>query len=132
MANNKELNAADLLVNSGALQNGDPETNALQKALLSLQLQQLTEEVGEKTATKEARNQARKVIAKSMETARQQQEMRQESCPHKKPNGSPSIAGQRDHQHNYIFICAYCAKTYDQHTLPPHLRIPNEWIGGPE
>ena len=127
----KELNAVDILQGAVRPDTGS-ETEAMQKALLSLQLQQLTEEVGEKTASKEARNQARKVIAKSMEGARLQQTQRQESCPHKKPNGSPSIAGQRDHQHNHIFICAYCAKEFNQHTLPPHLRIPAEWIGGPE
>ena len=127
----KELTAADIL-QTHALPGEDAETLAMKKALLQLQLTTLTEETTEKQATKDSRLQARKVIAKSMEAGRQQQLARQEQCPHKKPNGQPSIGGQRDHQHNYIFICAYCAKEFNQHTLPPHLRVPNEYIGGPE
>ena len=55
----------------------------------------------------------------------------QASCPHQKPFGGPSIAAQRDHQQNVIWICLYCGKTWLNNDIPPHLRIPGEEIGGP-
>jgi hypothetical protein len=131
---NKEINPNDILTAGANFlpQSTDPEVLAMQKGLLALQFQELTEQREEKQGAKDARNNARIIIAKSQEAARKRQEQIQDVCPHKKPNGQPSIAGQRDHQHNYIFICAYCAKVFNQHTLPAHLRIPNEYVGGPE
>jgi hypothetical protein len=104
----------------------------LQEKLAELQYRKLAKEMGDSEQADHERKNARLIIAKNLEMNRQRQEATQNFCPHKKPNGQPSIAGQRDHNHDYIFICAYCAKTFNQHTLPAHLRIPAEWIGGPE
>ena len=110
----------------------DPEVLQMQKGLLALQLKKLTEEMGEQDENKRIQLEARKQNAFQLEEARKKTEFIQSLCPHQKPNGQPAIAGPRDHQHNYIFICAYCSKTFNQHTLPPHLRIPSERVGGPE
>lgn len=59
--------------------------------------------------------------------------LEQESCPHRKPapSNESAIAGQRDHRGNVIFICQYCQQQWNQRTLPPALRIPADFVGGP-
>lgn len=97
----------------------------------ALELEELKERRAQVKEDRRIALAAREQNAKQLERARQQQEAIQGLCPHQKPNGQPAIAGQRDHQHHYIFICAYCAKTFNENTLPPHLRIPSERVGGP-
>jgi len=38
--------------------------------------------------------------------------------------------GQRLSNGDYVFLCTYCHKTWDQTTIPPHLQIPMEFVGG--
>jgi hypothetical protein len=53
-------------------------------------------------------------------------------CPHQKPNNRGSaIAGTRDHQGHYHFLCQYCQKEWTDGELPPMLRIDSDFIGGP-
>ena len=64
------------------------------------------------------------------------EEMRQRAaiqagCMHLKPNGYPSIGGQRDHHGNRIFLCLFCNAVW-QNELPAHLRNFNpDLMGGP-
>lgn len=97
----------------------------------ALELEELKERRAEIKEQRRIALAARKQNAEQLEKARQNQEAIQSLCPHQKPNGQPAIAGQRDHQHHYIFICAYCAKVFNEYNLPPHLRIPAERVGGP-
>ena len=82
----------------------DPEVLQMQKGLLALQLKKLTEEMGEQDENKRIQLEARKQNAFQLEEARKKTEFIQSLCPHQKPNGQPAIAGQRDHQHNYILV----------------------------
>lgn len=111
------------------LDNISPEQVRQQKE--ALELEELKERRAEIKEQRRIAIAARKQNAEQLEHARKQQEATQSLCPHLKPNGQPAIAGQRDHQHHYIFICAYCSKTFNEYTLPPHLRIPSERVGGP-
>ena len=109
----------------------DPDVAQMQKGLMALQLRKLSKEIREQEEAEESIKEWRRQNALSADEARQKQVAMQALCPHLKPNGQPAIGGQRDHSHNYIFVCAYCTKQFDQHTLPSHLRIPAEWVGGP-
>ena len=75
---------------------------------------------------------ARKQNAMAMESRRQQEFATQSQCPHMKPNFQSAVGGQRDHQGNHLFICAYCAKEWRNNELPAHLRIPADRVGGPQ
>jgi|SRR5579871_2709377 len=110
----------------------DQEEAELRKALLALQLKQVSKQVKEQEEAENSHKKARLDAALQMEKARKQEEAVQAYCPHKKPNGQSAIVGQRDHQHNYIFLCSYCQKQYNQHTIPPDLRPDSTKIGGPE
>lgn len=134
MSEQKKFSPQDILAEGLAVgpASQDPEVLAMQKGLLALQYKKLAEEMGESDENKRMQMEARKQNAFQLEQARKLQEMNQQLCPHQKPNGQPAIAGQRDHQHEYIFICAYCAKTFSGRNLPPHLRIPAERVGGPD
>lgn len=55
----------------------------------------------------------------------------QAACHHQKPNGAPSIAGQRLHSRKNQFICLFCQKEWIDGALPAHLRIDSNLIGGP-
>lgn len=107
------------------------EAPGLQAQLLELLVSKLAEEKAEKDAEKSQKLAARKAGAKAMQDRREMELSRQASCSHKKPNNMPAIAGQRDHQNKYHYICAYCAKTWVGDRLPPDLRIPAEMVGGP-
>lgn len=60
------------------------------------------------------------------------QTLKQQMCSHKKPNGTPSIMGQRDSKGTAILICLNCQKLYSFETLPPDLaaNIDYDNIGG--
>ena len=99
--------------------------------LKALQLKQLQKQVGEQEESEAVQKAARIANAKSMEEGRLKQEQLQSLCPHTKPNGRTAISGQRDHSNNYILICAYCQKLYNERTIPPMLRPSPEMVGGP-
>jgi hypothetical protein len=117
---------------SGLPASTDPDILEMQKGLLALQYKKLAKDMAEQDETDRVAKQAQLNGALEMQKGRDRQEALQSACPHMKPNMQPAIAGQRDHQHQYHFICAFCAKEYTQQTLPPWLRIPIEWIGGPD
>ena len=99
--------------------------------LKHLQLKQLQKQVGEQEETESVQRAARIANAKSMDEGRKKQEQLQGLCPHVKPNGRTAIGGQRDHSNNYILICAYCQKLFNERTIPPMLRPSPETVGGP-
>lgn len=141
----KKINPLDILAEPQAKQPPAPKQveyvesefdglslDAVRAEKEALELEELKERRAEVKEQRRIALEARKQNAFQLEKARENQENIQRLCPHQKPNGQPAIAGQRDHQHHYIFICAYCSKTFNEHTLPPHLRIPAERVGGPE
>lgn len=103
----------------------------LQRELLTLFLEKLRKEREVEQERAEQRRRAREQGARAQEEQARQERAMQESCPHMKPWGGPSIAGQRDHRHRTIFICLYCGKRWIDTELPHHLRIPTEEVGGP-
>lgn len=103
----------------------------LRQELLALQLRREKKQDADATEQENQQIAARKQNALSQEAARQEKLRQQEGCAHRKPNNTSAIAGQRDHQHNSIYLCQYCQKEYDQHTLPANLRPDPNFIGGP-
>jgi hypothetical protein len=104
---------------------------AMQQELMALFLERLKAEKAEREAEQERARQARLAGARAQEEAAAKERAMQASCNHTKPFGGPAIAAQRDHQHTTHWICLYCGKTWRNLEIPPHLRIPNEEIGGP-
>jgi hypothetical protein len=102
-------------------------------------LTQLAQIMARRLAKEEAREEeaieqkkaARKAGALAMQRRREQELANQDSCPHEKPWGGPAIGGQRDHRHNYHWICLFCSKEWLNRELPRHLQIPLDRVGGP-
>lgn len=81
-----------------------------------------------KSSEAAARQQGRDAMVRQ----RAEQIAKQGQCPHMKPmNAGSAIAGQRDHQNTYHWICQYCAKEWTGGELPQHLRIDQALVGGP-
>lgn len=111
--------------------NAPPDVWDLQRKILNLQYAQLVR-ANEQFEEQETQKKGQRLQgAKDMQKRRNDEIAKQSLCPHLKPNFSPCIGGQRDHQGVYHFICGYCAKEFTGSDLPPHLRIPNEFVGGP-
>lgn len=127
----KQVSPEDILAGAESI-DLEKQLQIKQLQFQELQLRRLQKQDTEEAEQEAMKMKARLEAAKQLESARKQQEAIQGVCPHLKPNGQPSIAGQRDHQRNHIFICAYCQKLFDQHTLPPHLRIDSQKVGGPD
>ena len=110
---------------------GPEGLTAVQAEVMRLFLERLRKEREAEEQRLEQQRRARESGARAREEAARAERAVQDSCPHMKPWGGPSIAGQRDHQHNVHFICLYCGKTWVNNELPAHLRIPSEEVGGP-
>lgn len=118
---------------------GDETLEQLQRALLLAQLRSANlvnareeREEGKRSeaerVTKAARDNNIAEIRKNIE----RKTAERDGCPHQKPNNRGSaIAGTRDHQGHYHFLCQYCQKEWTDNALPPHLRIDSDFIGGP-
>lgn len=104
-------------------------TQELQKALLYELNQNRARQEEKERIQQAARDNNIQDVKHKMENDR----LIQEGCQHIKPAPSrdSAVAGQRDHRGEAHFICQYCAKEWTGTTLPPHLRIPAERVGGP-
>lgn len=54
----------------------------------------------------------------------------QNACDHRKENGRPCVGGQKLSNNHFVFICQHCYRTWDEKTLPPHLSVNLDNIGG--
>lgn len=104
-----------------------------QEMLATLLARKLQRQLAQEDEAEETNKKAREAGARTMQMKRDMEFGKQSACPHLKPNFQSALAGQRTHQHNYVFICQYCAKEFDGNDLmqTPHLRIPLDRIGGP-
>lgn len=74
---------------------------------------------------------ARENNIKSVAVKMQKEGARRAACPHRKPNNRPAVAGMRDHNHNFHFICQYCQQEWTNNELPLGLQIDMDTVGGP-
>lgn len=105
-----------------------PPMNPLEQLTYERELEQkqLRDETKRSTQAAHIQNKAAILRKKASDISKQ------ENCPHMKPmNAGSAIAGQRDHQQVYHWICQYCAKEWTGAELPPHLRIDLILVGGP-
>jgi hypothetical protein len=123
---NEDLGAAALLATP---HNAAPDPALAQ--LAQIMARRLAREEAKEDAELELKKAARKAGALAMQQHREKELHNQKVCPHMKPWGGPAIGGQRDHQHNYHFICLFCSKEWINNELPPKLQIPHDRIGGP-
>lgn len=129
-----ELAAANAPVTTGA------ETlEELQRALLVAQLRSANlinareeREEGKRSESERVAKAARDNNIAEIRKQIARKTAERDGCPHQKPNNRGSaIAGTRDHQGHYHFLCQYCQKEWTDNELPPHLRIDSDFIGGP-
>lgn len=124
----KKLDNEQLLNIAGAAVG---ESGSANEAVLALIARKLQKEMNEEEETERIRLEARKRNAMEAQRTREQLLAAQTYCPHTKPNGHSNLAGQRGHNGTAILICQACLKTWEGPTVPAHLRIPAENIGGP-
>lgn len=110
---------------------GNSATNPVQSALMEALLEDLVERKQKKTEAERQEKASREANIANVKLQEQQKLGRQAECPHKKPNGHPAIAGQRDHRQHYHWICLYCQKEWIDNKLPIDLRISMDRVGGP-
>jgi hypothetical protein len=101
-------------------------------ALAAILARKLAREEAEYELQEEQRKEQQRQGAMAMETRRKAQAQAQDNCPHMKPWGGSALAGQRTHQHDTLLICQFCGKLFVGETIPPHLRVPAERVGGPQ
>lgn len=117
----------------------DAEEAQLRKELLRKQLDNADLENFDRQETNNKRLEAKRRLENLKSTTLKTEKKRkaiigaeQASCPHMKPMGHGSaVAATRDHGGHVHFLCQYCQKTWNDSELPPSLRIPSEFIGGP-
>jgi hypothetical protein len=110
--------------------NATDESAQLRAMLLRLLGNKLQEEENEKRMKEE---EARRLLIARTQDFKINQERRdatQAACPHLKENGKPNIGGQELSSGDVLFICQLCYKTFNQDTLPRHLAIDPNRIGG--
>jgi hypothetical protein len=124
--------AAGVLPGIGAIPVGGTLSPS-QELLAQLLARKLQRQLAQEDEAEDTNRKAREAGARTMQMKRDQETAKQNACPHLKPNFQSALAGQRTHQHNYVFICQYCACEFDGNDLMtrPHLRIPMDRIGGP-
>jgi hypothetical protein len=106
-------------------------TSKAQDLLIELLLGDLQEKKAEKKQAEDDRKRARESNIEDVKNQVNAKKFTQSNCPHKKPNGHPSIGGQRDHRQHYNWICLYCQKEWKDNALPLDLRISMDRVGGP-
>lgn len=126
--NDFSIEAAAITVSAA---NKESESGDAFKALAQMLLSHLQEQKAEKDEERRARMEAKRQGAIAMENRRKAELAVQEQCSHMKPWGGSAIAGQRDHQGTFHWICQYCAKEWKNNELPVTLRIPLDRVGGP-
>lgn len=111
----------------------------LQEAVLTIQLQReqmefekLQREEAEFARRQHEAKQARLIGSEALLKQAEKDKITQQQCPHIKPNAQSAIGGQWDHHGKYHWICAYCAKEWQDNDLPLHLRIDMNKVGGPQ
>jgi hypothetical protein len=105
---------------------------SVQEQMAAMQLEEMQERRAEKQAKKAVENAARLATLRDIQVQEANKAAAQAGCPHMKPNFQPALGGQKDHKGNYHLLCQYCQKEFSGETLPPHLRLPAEMIGGPQ
>jgi len=112
----------------------DPETIAMQKQLIQMQMLELQERLQEKEAKKADLLRFQLARKEEIRAKDAQELLAQNSCGHKKPNGYAALDGQKDSYGVTHLICNYCMKSFDGlENVPADLRrtLDSNRIGGP-
>ena len=106
---------------------------SIDEQLKLAQLEDLLEKQAEKKSRKDLENAQRKAAALNKQALEALRLATQSQCDHRKPNGQPSIGGQRDHQNHTLWLCLKCQKNWVDGQLPGPLRVglDSNRIGGP-
>lgn len=113
---------------------GTAPQSDLQSQVLQALLENLQHDMGKKRAKEqeEEDNLRRFMLARTdaIKLEKEKKAQSQAYCDHKKENGRSRICGQKLSNNHYSYLCSYCHKEYDETTLPAHLQVPMETIGG--
>jgi hypothetical protein len=119
---------------AASVTSGDGDSG-LQKEVLMALLESLKEDADERRkkrdADADARNRLMLAQAQNVKLERERLQKAQAYCNHMKENGrGPRIGGQRLSNGTIQYLCLYCHKEFTHETLPPHLNISLEHVGG--
>ncbi len=121
---------AAMLATTAQKGGGDTGTNEVLLRLLASMNKRMEREEAEEERKEE---ELRRLLAARGEGFKQEIARREAiwaACDHRKENGRPCISGQRLSSNDYAFICMHCQKLWDQKTLPSHLTVNMDDIGG--
>ena len=125
------LTAENIAAVQAAINQNAPNPAAVR--LSELLARKLEKEQRLEDETEEQMLAARRSHAKTLEDQRKFELAKQAKCDHRLLGGMPNIAGQRDHQHHFHFICQACQKQWLDGELPTNLasQLDMDRIGGP-
>jgi glucan-binding YG repeat protein len=107
----------------------DLQSQVLQALLQNLNLD-MADKQAKKAAEKEQLERQMRAQCDNVKHEKERQKASQDYCSHQKENGRSRIGGQRLSNGHYAYLCGYCHKEYDETTLPSHLQISMELVGG--
>lgn len=102
----------------------------LEKLERELRVESLLAEKGKRDEEKENKRRLSLANIERLKEERKIKERAQLMCDHRKMNGRPNIGGQRLSNSKLSLVCQNCFKTFDEDTIPPHLGINMDNIGG--
>lgn len=121
----------DIVIAAATTANTAPITALSDNPLMELALLELMDR--RKRKEEERADQQRFLLARTEdhkhETARKI--AGQAACNHIKERGYGSrVGGQRLSNNHFAYLCQFCGKEWDETSLPAHLAIPMEFVGG--
>ncbi len=130
----KQATVAALGAALGSAKPVEGESDLHREVLMEL-LASLRDDSADRSKKKEAeadqRNRLMLAQAKNVKLERERLQAAQNYCNHmKEGNRGPRIGGQRLSNGHIQYLCTYCHKEWDETTLPAHLQISFEHIGG--
>jgi hypothetical protein len=106
----------------------------LQSRMMKTLIENLEHDMSKKRAKEdqEEEEHRRLMLARvaSIKQEKAQRAYTQSVCDHRKENGHSRICGQKLSNGHLSLLCNLCYKEFSEETLPPHLQISSELIGG--
>ncbi len=129
----KKQTLAGLATTLGDTASATP-TNDLQQQALAMLIKSLSHDLAKKEAkeAKEEEELRRLMLARAdgIKHEKERRAITQAVCDHRKENGHSRICGQKTSNGHLSLMCNLCYKEFDENTVPPHLMVSGDYIGG--
>ncbi len=125
----KTLAALSAIGGLGAGAQSDLQAQVLQALLSNLNMD-MADKQAKKAEEKERLERQMRAQCDNVAHEKAREKASQDYCSHTKENGRSRLGGQKLSNNHYAYICGYCHKVYDETTIPGHLQISMELVGG--